>query len=55
MISMDRESWRQGRAAGLAGGRAICSPGVLDRLAYVSGFIEGSSARAPRPGTGAPG
>jgi hypothetical protein len=48
MISMDRESWHQGRAAGLAGGRPVCPPGVADTFAYASGFVEGKALRDRR-------
>ena len=50
-IEMDPKSWRQGRTAGLVGGWPICPPDVPDRLAYVSGFIEGRAARVPRAAT----
>jgi hypothetical protein len=47
-VEMDPENWRKGWTAGLAGGRAICPPDVLDRLAYQSGFIEGKAVHIPR-------
>ncbi len=47
-VEMDTGSWQQGRSAGVAGGPAVFPPGVADRLAYASGFIEGKALRDRR-------
>jgi hypothetical protein len=47
-IRYDEESWRKGRAAGMAGGPAVPPPEIPDRLAYLSGYIEGKALREER-------
>jgi hypothetical protein len=53
-VEMDQQSWCEDREAGLAGGLAICPPGVPDRLAFASGFGEGKALLSLSKGRAAP-
>ena len=45
-VQQDEASWRAGYKAGLSGMPSPEPPPGVDRLAYVSGVIEGQAARA---------
>lgn len=44
-VMIDRASWEAGYAAGLAGQSSRARPGIADRLAFLSGYIEGKAKR----------
>ncbi|MDE2466740.1 MAG: hypothetical protein KGO02_23945 [Alphaproteobacteria bacterium] len=44
LVSMDRQAWLAGYAAGLAG-LSSSNPPELDGLAFISGYIEGKAHR----------
>jgi hypothetical protein len=47
-VEYDPESFRKGRAAGMASGPEVPPPEITDRLAYLSGYIEGKALREQR-------
>jgi hypothetical protein len=44
-LRLDEQSWELGRAAGLADEPNECPRTVKDRLAWLSGYVEGAAAR----------